>query len=200
VNAATIVAYTYPQFHALNAGDLAGWTDADLYSYLNRSTSNLCADVALIGSSVSVAVAAGTQVVSLPAETSAIIQVQWNYTTLKPRTTAYMDARSSDWQNAPGDEPAAYVVDQQGTDFIRLHPYPVEAGTLRFWIRKRPAAQSSGSSLMVSACADLIAELEIVSEGRRKGGRFAMPEAAQAAQSVSDALREAALLYYGGAL
>ncbi len=200
MNPATLISYVYPNLHATSQANLGGWTEADLYSYLNRSVRQACADAGFLAECSVTAVAAGTQVVALPANTSAIIQIQWNDKTLNPRTTAYMDARSSDWQSAPGDVPDAYVVDQQGTDFIRLHPYPAEAGNLRWWVRKRPSNLTSLSGLAIPSPADLIAELETIAEARRKGGIFEMPEAAKAAQAMADVLKAAARLYYGGAV
>lgn len=196
----TIIANAYPYLHAINSGNLAGWTEADLYVYLTQSVRQQCADASLLGQVYEVAVLAGATSVALPATTSAIVQAQWNGQTLRARTVTDMDARLSDWQDQPGDTPEVIIVDQQGLNVVRLYPKPFENGTFRAWIRLRPADQNSGSSLVVSQSADLVAFFETISEARRKGGRFAMPEAAQGAQLMSDVLKAASRIYLGGSV
>lgn len=199
MNPVTIVGEVYPQLHATNSGDIAGWTESDLYSYLNRSVGNLCADVAMLGAYQTVNVAALTSTIAFPANTASLIQVAWNNKVLRPRSVAEMDARHGNWQNASGaDEPECFILDQQGDSFLKLWPVPAIGGALNFWVRQRPPALTQYSGLAVVAIADWIAEMEIVAEGNRKGGLFAMAEAAESAQSIADIIKAAARTYYGG--
>lgn len=198
--ASSIIAAAIPQLHASTTANLAGWTEADLYAYLNRSLSEACADSALLGDYNSVAVAANQLLAVIPGNFLSCIQAQWDKKTLKIRSASEMDALDTYWQTATSGTPHTIVVDLQGQNNVRLYPMPAIAGTLYVWTRQRPALQSSVSSIAVPQAVAWVVEMETIAEANRKGGQFAMPEAAAAAQSVADVLKVALRTYYGGAV
>lgn len=200
MTATTIVTAVLPQLHASSTSNLGGWSESDLYGFLNRSLTQACADVAFLGSYDSVAVTAGDLTATLPGTPLELIQGTWDHAFLNIKTSLEMDALDADWRNAIGGTPETLVVDQQGYNIVRLYPYPDSNGTLRVWTRQAPATLASGDSLTISQIADWIVEMEIVAEANRRGGKYAMPETAEAAQSTANVLKSAAGLFYGGAV
>jgi hypothetical protein len=200
MTATDIVNATLPLLHASSTSNLGGWSESDLYGYLNRSLAQGCADIAFLASYASVAVTAGDLTATLPGSPIALIQASWDHAVLGVRTSLEMDAFDADWRNAIGGTPDTLVVDQQGYNIVRLYPYPDANGTLRVWTRQAPSTLSSGGSQVISQIADWLVELEIVAEANRRGGKYNMPETAEAAQSTANVLKAAARLYYGGAV
>jgi hypothetical protein len=196
--AANTVTSAIKFLHAASFADLHGWTEADIYSYLNRSLVEAGSATALVGRFDALVIAAGAAEVVLPANTTTVIQAAWGYKTLKIQTVAEMDALEGNWPNSPGQEPESLIVDQQGLQTVRLWPTPDSNGLLRMFTRQKPATQSAVSQLAIPEAVHAAIELEIIAEARRKAGQHAMPEAAAAAQQIADMLKVATQAYYGG--
>lgn len=198
--ASTIINSVIQFLHADNLANLQGWTESELYGFLNRSMNDAAADSAILGRYGTIAITAGNSVVSLPATCAIVVQASWNFQTLKIRTVSEMDALDGNWMNAPGNSPDSLIVDQQGSNTARLYPTPDQNGTMRILSRCRPATLSSISSIAVPESVDVIAHMETIAEARRRAGMYGMPEAAAAAQQIANIVKAANRVYYGGSV
>jgi len=199
--AASIVGRVASYLHAASVSTMGGWTEADLYNYLNLSLRRACREVAFQATTISISVIAGATVLSLPNARESVIDMNWNKQFLLPCTVSDLDALDDLWQVATGVEPSRYVLEQQGTKIFRIYPSPSVDGTLEVVYRARPLIeQTNATTLVINQAVDMMAELEAVALANNKGGQYAMSESADGANRLIELISTVSKAYYGGAV
>jgi hypothetical protein len=199
VNAAAVIGEVIRILHGEPAVSLNGFTEAELYTYLNRALDTAHSKAAFLSDTYTVA-SQTTPTFTLPSTAISLIDVAWDERSLRTRTAAQLDAAGDYWEQAISDDPETIVYEQQGNRIGRIVPIPTQPGELKAIFRAAPPEQNNLSSLTVPQIVDVIATLRTVETANSRDGRYQFPESAAFAGALSDILEAAASGYYGGSV
>jgi hypothetical protein len=199
MNAATIISETIPFLHAAAAADLCGWSEADLYGFLNKATTESCTRVAFQVAEW-LSASHSTSAVTLPTQSTRVIDVAFGGSCLEVESPAALHARIDRWEDRFDPWPESFVVEQQGAKGARLFPAPTTARQLLVVHSEVPATLVNGSNVSAVVALDVLCGLRTIAEANTRQGEFAFPESAGFASALAQIVENAAFAYYGGAV
>lgn len=201
-NLALAVSELWPPLNATGPNDAVNWTEAELFEWMDEAVKRLarkCGPFVVRDTTLATVIGQGPY--SLPADHIATLQLDLNGRTLRARNIQELEALDADWpdtDSSADDPPAAFIIDTQGFDQVRIYPKPYAVETIGLVMRQLPVDVSASAAILaVSPVMREYFSFHALAEARSKESLASMDEIVGWLRGIEGMYESAAMELWG---
>jgi hypothetical protein len=197
-SASDAISALYPKLGGTSAADITGWTDAELYAWMDEASDCFARKFGgWVERDTSRSTAAGVSSYAAPARHIGTRHVTAGGAILRASSVADLEALDPDWRTAPGP-PKRWTLEAAGLANLVLYPVPVAITPLAILFFTYPETVTSGSTLAGPTPMQDYFSYCVLAEARSKEGQGTMPEIAARLKPLIGVYEAAFARYFGG--